>query len=147
MELNNTKLNARLESSAEEVKASAKDQRLLLNQLKDQLDEHKAQIQSGNVVTSRIAERFEWVQSLGQDIKSFMHGIFVTTFATYKIMVEIRSLLPSQLERSLYEEPFVLEDPLGRVFPITMQFINSWDAFDAVMDLQFRNLPGYRMVQ
>ncbi len=147
MELNNTKLNARLESSAEEVKASAKDQRRIWNQLKDQMDEPKAQIKSGNVVTSRIAERFEWFQSLGEDIKNFMHGIFVQTFATYNIVVDIRNLLPSRPERSLYQEPFILEDPLGRIFPITMQFVNSWDAFDAVMGLQFRNLPGYRMVQ
>jgi hypothetical protein len=54
--------------------------------------------------------------------------------------------LPSQLERSLYQELFILEDAIGRMTPVHMQFVSSWEAFDAVLEMRFRNMQGYRKV-
>lgn len=147
--LNDEKLHARLESSEEKVAISIKEQRFLLNEIKDQLHENNNQVRAGNAVTSKIVGslRVDWIRSLSLDIKKFMQGIFVTTFATYKVVLDIRGRLPSHLERCLYQEPFVLEDSHGRIKPVHMDCINSWDAFDAWLEVQFRDLQGFTRVQ
>ena len=66
---------------------------------------------------------------------------------TCKVVNDIRNRLISHLERSLYQEPLILEDSLGRPFEITLQFTNSWEAFDAIIEVHFRNQQGHRMVQ
>jgi hypothetical protein len=68
--------------------------------------------------------------------------------ATYKAVIAIQSGgFPSALERTLVQEPFVLEDAIGRMSPVHMQFISSWDAFDAVLEMRFQNMQGHRKVQ
>ena len=76
-----------------------------------------------------------------------MRKIYFVHISTYNAVVDIRGRLPSQLERVLYQEPFILEDGIGRIAPVHMQFICSWEAFDSVLELRFRNMQGYTMVQ
>ena len=76
-----------------------------------------------------------------------MRKIFEMNIATYNAVVDIRGRLPGHLERGLYQEPFILEDGIGRIAPVHIQFICSWEAFDAVLELRFRNVQGYTMVQ
>jgi hypothetical protein len=64
--------------------------------------------------------------------------------AIYRLVVDIRALLPSRLERTLVQEPFLLEDATGRISPVHLQFIASWNAFDAVLETRFRDLQGYK---
>ena len=64
----------------------------------------------------------------------------------YRTVVDIRTILPSRLERTLIQEPFLLEDAIGRIAPVHMQFIASWDAFDSVLETRFRNLQGYKKI-
>ena len=64
------------------------------------------------------ALRLDWIRSLGQELKTSMWVIFSTTVAIYKEMTIIRARLPSQLERCLYQEPFILEDSIGRIAPV-----------------------------
>jgi hypothetical protein len=45
--------------------------------------------------------------------------------------------------RYLTQAPAILEDALGRVCPFHTDFITSWDSFDAVLRVRFRDLPGY----
>jgi hypothetical protein len=83
---------------------------------------------------------------MGSELKQFMGRIFFVNMAIYRTVVDIRALLPSQLERSLIQEPFLLEDAIGRLTPVHMQFIASWDAFDFVLETRFRNLQGYKKI-
>jgi hypothetical protein len=76
-----------------------------------------------------------------------MRRIFIINIATYRAVIDIQSGLPSRLERSLYEEPFILEDAIGRIAPVHMQFISSWEMFDSVLELRFRDIQGYKKVQ
>ena len=140
-------LDTRLENSARQLEASTWEQQRRLTGISAQLDEEIKQVRSVSLVTSKIAERFEWLQNLSQDIKSFMQGIFVMTRATYLIAIDIRSRLPIQSERSLYSEIVILEDSIGRTFLIPTQTIDSWDAFDAIVEVQFRNQQGYHMIR
>lgn len=62
-------------------------------------------------------------------------------------MLGLQTLLQSSLERNLFQESFLLEDAIERLFPVHMQFVNSWEAFHADLEIRFRNVPGYRKVQ
>ena len=76
-----------------------------------------------------------------------MRKIFAMNVATYNAIMDMRGQLPSHLERSLFQEPFILEDGIGRIAPVHMQFITSWEAFDSVLEMRFRGMQGHQMVQ
>ena len=121
------------------METSSQEQQRLLDDFKNKLEENNQQIRAGNASIQKLSEvlRLDWVRQLGKDLKTFMRKIFVMNIATYKAVLDIRGCLPSHLERSLYQEPFILEDAIGRIAPVHMQFINSWEAFDSVLELRF----------
>lgn len=84
---------------------------------------------------------------LSTELKYLMRKIFRLNVQTYTSVMRIESMLSSHLERTLVQEPFILEDAIGRLAPVHMQFISSWEAFDAVLELRFQNLPGYRKIK
>ena len=121
----------------------------MLKDLRAELDEVKDLTKATSKTTNKILEslKLDWLQRIGQDVRAFMRKVFYTNIAIYKAVLDIRSLLPSHLERSLYQEPFIFEDGIGRLAPVHLQFITSWEAFDSVIELRFQGLQGYRMVQ
>lgn len=141
------KLNARLDRSDDRRETLATKEGHVLTRLADRVSEINDEIRSTNTITANIAKRFDWIRNLGQDIKDFMQGIFMMSVATYRIVIDIQSHLQSHLERCLSQQSLILEDALGRTFYIGLQFINSWDAFDAVLETHFRDHQGHRMVQ
>lgn len=52
--------------------------------------------------------------------------------------------LPSQVE---YQRPVSFEDAHGRITPFHVEFINSFEAFQAVMEIRFRYVPGLNKVK
>lgn len=147
--LNDKRLHIRLADNNAKVEASSEEQHSLLEEVKSKLDDTNDNIRAGNEIATRISEalRLDWIRQLGQELKGFMRRIILMNVMTYKAVIEIRGRLPSHLERSLYQEPFILEDGIGRIAPVHMQFIDCWEAFDSVLELRFRNMQGYRMVQ
>ena len=139
--ISDQRLHARLNLSEESTESSSQEQRLLLKDANDKLDENNKQIRAGNAITLKLSEALslDWVRQLGNELKTFMRKIFVVNRATYKAVMDIQTCLPSHLERTLYQEPFILEDAIGRIAPVHMQFINSWEAFDSVLELRFRS--------
>ncbi|EON68350.1 hypothetical protein W97_07608 [Coniosporium apollinis CBS 100218] len=87
------------------------------------------------------------LRQIGTDLISLGQKVLFVHLATYKAVMEIQKGLPSHLERSLIQEPFILEDAIGRIFPVHLQFISSWEAFDAVLEDRFRNFRGYEKVR
>ncbi|PVI02417.1 hypothetical protein DM02DRAFT_487375, partial [Periconia macrospinosa] len=143
------KVNSRIsdihsKSEAHRTKADANFASLL-----DRLEETNRLITSGNSISSKIADavRLDWLRQLGSELKGFMRRIMAMNIATYHAVLSIQSALPSYRERGLIEEPFILEDPIGRVAPVHLQFVTSWDAFNAVLEIRFRNLQGHTKVQ
>ncbi|KAE9370054.1 hypothetical protein N431DRAFT_344057 [Stipitochalara longipes BDJ] len=124
-------------------------QKTALEEVRKQLEENNSLIKEHNKSLADITEvpRLQWVKQIGCDIKYMMFKIFAVNIAMYKAVLNIQAGLPSSLERALIQEPFILEDAIGRIAPIHMQFISSWEAFEAVLELRFRNAPGYRKVQ
>jgi len=41
----------------------------------------------------------------------------------------------------------MLTDPLGRITPIHLELINSWEVFDAVISARFLNVPGGQKIE
>jgi hypothetical protein len=121
----------------------------LIVEVRDRLKENNSLISIGNTVTTKIADtlRLDWFRKLGSELKSLMERIFTTNVAIYKAVVALQAGLPSHLERSMIQEPFILEDAIGRMSPVHMQFISSWEAFDAVLELRFRSVQGQKKVK
>lgn len=62
-------------------------------------------------------------------------------------VMQIRQLLssiPSQVKR---QQPVRFEDAHGRHFPLHIEFVNSFSAFKAVLELRFEDVPGMRKVR
>lgn len=55
--------------------------------------------------------------------------------------------VPGYSERILIHQAFILEDAIGRVTPVHLQFVNSWEAFDAILEARFRGIQGLRKIQ
>jgi hypothetical protein len=64
--------------------------------------------------------------------------------ATYKAVVALQAVLSSHLERLLIQEFLILEDEIGRISPVHMQFISSWEAFDSVLKIRLQKVQGYQ---
>lgn len=56
---------------------------------------------------------------------------------------KVQSSLPPQVER---QQPVLFEDAHARMFPFHLEFINSFAAFQAVLEVRFRDVPGLKKV-
>jgi hypothetical protein len=57
----------------------------------------------------------------------------------YKTIIDIQSRIPKQIS---FSQPVVLEDAIGRVSPLHLDFITSWESFEHVLTLRFENIQG-----
>jgi hypothetical protein len=81
------------------------------------------------------------------DMHSIMLKVFETNMKIYKLVMQMQTLmaqLPPQIER---QQPIQFEDAHGRVAPFHVEFISSFDAFQAVLEVRFRHVPGLRKVR
>ena len=70
-----------------------------------------------------------------------------TSLETYQVTLSIRSQLPGLTAQCrLNETPSILVDCLGRRTPLPLQFINSWAAFEAVLEVRFQSQHGHQKV-
>lgn len=128
---------------------SSNRQHALVEEVRDRLEENNALVSAGNAITSKIKETlmFEWFTQFGAEIKGFMLRIININIATYNTVISTQGVISGGLQRPLTHELFILEDAIRRISPVHMQFINSWDAFDAVLELQFRKIQGHTKVK
>ena len=75
-------------------------------------------------------------------MKSFMSRIWKLNFKMYNAVVDLQSRIPKEFGPCWIQEPLILTDALGRVAPIHLELINSWDVFDSVLAARFIDLPG-----
>jgi hypothetical protein len=144
MKLNDNKLNVRLTSTEHKSQALFDDQNTILSKVCRYLEENKGLIAEGNAVTSKIAGflQFDLFKKLG----AFMQNLMVLNLATFGAVVALQRSSSISFDRALIQEPFILEDALGRITPVHLQFISSWEAFDAVLETRFKGVNGSRKV-
>ena len=137
-------MNAKLDAAQVESHATILSQNMSLNVLVDGVKNANSRIEAGNSILAKVSEalKFDRIRQLGAELKGLMRGAMAVNFATYRAVIRLESALPSHLERILIEDPVILEDPIGRIAPVHLQFITSWDAFHSVLDDRFQNVPG-----
>ena len=77
-----------------------------------------------------------------------MLKVVATNMKIYETVLDTQKAsqaqIPPQIDR---QQPVYLEDAHGRVAPFHIEFINSLDAFQAVMEARFLHLPGLKKIQ
>lgn len=86
------------------------------------------------------------LKTLETQLKSALTKLLLINVATYSSVLTLQNSLPSRLERSLLRDFFMLEDAIGKISPVHLQFVNSWEALDAVLETRFRGIQGHDRV-
>ncbi|PVH79678.1 hypothetical protein DL98DRAFT_214990 [Cadophora sp. DSE1049] len=106
------------------------------------LDESERNMKEHGTNTSRLVERMNYFFKLGAELKTFMFNIWFVNFKTYHAVVDLQTRIPREFKPCWIQEPLILTDALGRVAPIHLELINSWDVFESVLVARFNQLPG-----
>ncbi|KAJ4353517.1 uncharacterized protein N0V89_005247 [Didymosphaeria variabile] len=126
-----------------------------LKSLQGRLSEVNRRVTAGNNLLLKLAKaaRAEWLMQLGQDLKTLMLKIMAVNLVTYaavdkvqKSILSIEQNMPALTRSITTERIFYLEDAIGRVSTITLDFITSWDALLAVLEVRFQGKPGMKKV-
>lgn len=106
-----------------------------------------------NALSQLVEDRAEWLAQLGKESKEIILQIMVLNLATFaavdKIQRSIQNIeqnIPTLTRPVESGKSFYLEDALGRRSTITLDFITSWDAFLAVLEVRFQGKPGLKKV-
>jgi hypothetical protein len=83
---------------------------------------------------------------LGAELKAFMARIWTLNFRNYKILLDLQARVPREFGPCWIQEPLILTDALGRVAPVHLELINSWDVLESVLAARFRNIPGEQKI-
>lgn len=134
-------------ASASSTERSLADQNVALDTLRSEIRNNTALASSMNSMIRTMSHQFRWFTDLLVSVKSMLSQGFILNLATYRAVLSIRESLGHSMDRTLIQEPFVLEDPLGRVAPVHLQFITSWKAFYAVLATRFEGLPGHKKIE
>lgn len=76
-----------------------------------------------------------------------MARIWTLNFRSYNILLDLQTRVPREFEPCWIQEPLVLTDALGRVAPVHLELINSWEVLESVLAARFRNIPGEQKVR
>jgi hypothetical protein len=151
MNANHDKLEASIQESRRQTEVSSTKRDKTLKEIRYRLKEVDRRISEGNSIANKFAKhaRLEWLKQLGQELKSMMSNIITVNLATYYAILEVKGALPptNQIFHSPASGPvFYFEDAIGRVTPITLEFITCWDAFHAVLEVRFQGIQGTKKV-
>lgn len=143
----NAKKLRRAHNVAEELRKDANQkQNSFLEALQSSIDRNTEVLKS-HAISVKDVMKLDWLRNLASDLKGLARKILFINLATFRMVSELRASLPSHLDRCLIQEPFLLENAIGREAPVHLQFINSWDAFYAVLEIRFQDLQGYNKVK
>jgi hypothetical protein len=124
------------------IDSNSKAHETSITELQEHVDEGISQ--NENAVKS-IREGLGWLRQLGFELKGAVSQIFTMSGMTLSAIQRIEQRLPSHSEMTLIRT-FILEDAIGRITRVDMDFVSSWDAFDAMLEGCFREFPGHKMV-
>lgn len=111
--------------------------------------------QNGQTLVAHAA----WMETISHDIAALVSGQQdneLLSFNQKSLQMNIKILdavaqmqqllrsLPPQIER---EQPVIFEDAHGRITPVHVEFVNSFEAFQAVLLTRFQHMPGLRKVR
>lgn len=94
----------------------------------------------------RVIGKVTFLTQATLDIKKSVSQIASMVLSVSREVASFRVLLTT-LERPITDEYFTLEDALGRIYPIHLRTITSWDAFDFVLSEKFKGEKGAHRVR
>ncbi|KZL87535.1 hypothetical protein CI238_01433 [Colletotrichum incanum] len=98
------------------------------------------------VIGRRILSRLDYVSRLSRELKISTSHLISIMRAVSGELSNIRTAI-MRLERPLNDEHFVFEDATGKVFPIHLRTITSWEAFEYVIADRFKGKKGAHRAQ
>ncbi|KAK0716155.1 hypothetical protein B0H67DRAFT_645810 [Lasiosphaeris hirsuta] len=137
------------------ISQSSDDSRTTLRHIQTEGNKNSARLTSMNTLLGQVYGKIGmltnmmlFIQSLVIQLLSASRRGLQTTLATYEVVKAIQQSVSTPLERvSLIEEPFILEDAIGRISPVHLQFVTSWKAFDTVLRHRFEGMKGYGKIK
>lgn len=116
-----------------------------LNNIKDGIKDATNNIETCSSILGKVSEalKLDWILKLGSELKGMIQDVMAVNFATYRAVARLETAFPGYLEQGLIEEPMILDDPIGRVAPVHLRFITSWDTYNSVLEGRFHNRHGY----
>jgi hypothetical protein len=118
-----------------------------LAKVSDTVNETNALASQTNTLSGQIINGLTQIGALCIQVKATVSKMLFINMATYRMVLALTTSLSGYPERSLFTEPFVLEDAIGRICPVHLQCISSWEALNAVLEARFRGLQGHEKVQ
>jgi hypothetical protein len=70
------------------------------------------------------------------ELKMIMADTRDTNMRVFKIVMNMQQHLPPQIDR---QQPIYFIDACGEHAPFHLEFINSWEAFEAVLEVRFKD--------
>lgn len=98
------------------------------------------------IMGRRILSRLDYVSSLGISLKHSTSRIISIVLLISSELSGIRRAI-TRLERPLSEEHFTFEDATGKVFPVHLRTITSWEAFEYIIVDRFKGKKGAHRTQ
>jgi hypothetical protein len=140
-------LKDQLSKNGQIKRASLDLQAELLREVRAKMNDYEKSITNGNGLIAQLMERVNYIPKLAADMKQFMCNLMAGNLTTYRELVSFRAEFNTHIRRPLSEDPFTLEDAIGRIAPVHLRFIGSWEAFHAVLEDRFRGKQGSEKVQ
>lgn len=97
-------------------------------------------------IGQRMLSKLSFIAGLGVELRKSTSDLMTMMVSLSGDLSGIKAIL-MRLERPLNDEHFILEDITGRVFPIHLKTITSWDAFDFILAARFQGKKGARRVK
>lgn len=118
-----------------------------LSTLRTEIQNNSALASSMTSIVRAMSHQFSRFTDMLVSVKSMLSLGFKLNLATYRAVLSIQESLSHSMDRQLIQDLFILEDPLGRVAPVHLQFITSWKAFYTVLATRFEGLPGHDKIE
>ncbi len=99
----------------------------MLEEIKSRIEENRNEVQSARIDVQTVVAGIDYFRQLGADILALMQKIWCANMMTYRAVITLQSHLPRQLERTWTQEPVILKDPLGRVTPVHLEFVETFE--------------------
>lgn len=122
----------------------------------DDGDETKALARKNNQLLATQADLIVTISSTVSNLASqqqttglqeLVQRVLDSNMRIFKTVIQIQQLqanLPPQVER---QQPILFEDAHERLSPFHVEFINSFAAFQAVLEVRFSQVPGLKKVK
>lgn len=81
------------------------------------------------------------------ELQNLLQKVVQSQMETFTAVLQFQQLqanMPPQIER---QQPILFEDAHGRLAPFHLEFINSFAAFQAVLEVRFTQVPGLKKVK